>query len=187
METNYVIAEYPGYFGKRRDQKHQEFDQKYGHGNWQIARAVNGRILTDEQSMMLYEDAYHQHLKKNGDVLEWLVRTASEVYDNAETNVQSGLNYQIQEAKSNHLQDIAIRRSLIRLGTWFRGDHLVQVRGPETEGYCLMPGKVPFHMPYIIEKKRHEGWWEKDSVEDFWQANKVVVVKKELLNGMRSA
>lgn len=178
MTTDYEIKEYPGYFGKRRDQKHHEFDQKYGHGNWQIARAVNGRILADEASMLLYEDAYYEHLKRNGDVLEWLVSAASDVYDNAETNVKSALDYKIQENQSNHLQDVAIRRALVRLGTWFRGDHLVQVRGPETEGYRLMPGKVPFHMPYLIRNPRHDGWWEKDSVEDFWQANKVLIVKK---------
>jgi hypothetical protein len=176
---DYAIADYPGYFGKRRDQKHQEFDDKYGKGSWVIARAVQGRIITDEASMMLYEDGFYHHLKNNGDVLEWLINTASDVYDNAETNVLSGLDYRVQENKSNHLQDIAIRRTLVRLGTWFRGDHLVRVREPESEGFRLQPGQVPFHMPYLIRSPRKEGWWLPGSIEDFWQANKVVAVKKE--------
>lgn len=185
MELNdYAIADYPGYFGKRRDQWHAEFDQTYGKNNWVIARAVQGRIITDKASLMLYEDGYYHHLRSHADVLAWLVSTASDVYDNAETNVNSGLEYEIQENASNHLQDIAIRRALVRLGAWFRGDHLVRVREPESEGYRLQPGQVPFHMPWLIRQPRKDGWWLAGSIEDFWQSNKVVAVKKDVIHAL---
>ena len=181
----YVIAEHPGYFGKRREQRHAEFDQKYGNGCWAIAREVRGRIISDSASLMLYEDGYYHYLSQNRGVLEWLVKTASDVYDNSTTNVNSGLDYSIQENKGNHLQDIAIRRAVIRLGESFRGDHLVKVREPESEGYRLQPGQVPFHLPEIIRNPRQEGWWNRDSIEDFWQSNKVIAIKRTVVDGCR--
>jgi nicotinate-nucleotide adenylyltransferase len=108
-----------------------------------------------------------------------LCATASDVYDIQPSNVESGLDYHKQECTATHLQDIAVRRVLVRLGRSFKGDHLVQIRGHESEGYRLNPGKVPFHEPEsIIEPTFAPGrWWDAHSVEDFWQSNKVLEVR----------
>ena len=65
--------------------------------------------------------------------------TACEVYDNSFTNIESGLDYNIQETYSTHLQDVFIRRALKILGKEFKGNHPIEIRGRghESEGYCL--------------------------------------------------
>lgn len=182
--NNYSIVDYPGYFGKKRDQKHAEYDKKYS-DNWKLAHEVNGRILEFDEAILLYDDAYYHHLRSSKETLDWIVRAASEVYDNAPSNVKSGVDYNKQENGSNHYQDISVRRALIRLGTWFKGNHLVQIRGPESEGYRLQPGQVPFHIPELIRQPRKEGWWKAGTIEDFWQANKVLVIENDRTWGCR--
>ena len=132
---------------------------------------------------MLYEDAYHAHLQRSPAELEWLVQTASEVFDNSDSNVLSGLDYSVQEAPSTHLQDIALRRCLVRLGRHFEGDHLLEIRGRGSEGYRLNPGEVPFHRPELILHPQARSWWRPDSVESFWQSNKILQVQEGVFDG----
>ncbi len=146
----------------------------------------------------LYEEGYYEFLKANSEIREWLVNTASEVYDIAPSNVKSGIDYAVQECGAMHYQDISIRRALTRLKLeevlhteWndpglpeikiFYGDHLVQVRGPESEGFQLNPGKVPFHKLEMIPPHTKKGWWEKNSIEDFYQSTKVLLVNSDKL------
>src|SRR5262249_45053712 len=95
---------------------------------------------------------------------------------------ESGLDYHKQECPAIHLQDIAVRRCLKRLNRSFQGDHLVQIRGQDSEGFRLNPGKVPFHDPDGILRPSlaHEAWWEEDSIEDFWQSNKILQVSADV-------
>lgn len=144
------------------------------------ARLYGQRVISTEESLQLYEDSYYGFLRDSPDVLDWLVKTASDVYDNSPTNVHSGLDYSVQEAPSRHLQDIAVRRSLDRLGKSFKGDHLVEIRGKDSEGYVLNPGRVPFVDPDRILSPRREGWWKPGSVEDFWQSCKMLYLDGSL-------
>ena len=75
-----------------------------------------------------------------------------------------------------------MRRCLMRLGTWFRGDHLVEIRGRDSEGFRLNPGQIPFHLPEMIVQPEQTGWWEPGSVESFWQANKVLQVREKVFS-----
>ena len=95
------------------------------------------------------------------------------------TNVQSGLDYSIQEDTASHLHDIAVRNAVSRLGREFSGDHLVEIRGHTSEGYRLNPGQVPFHLPdkVLLPSQSAGTWWKSHSIEDFWQSNKVLVVR----------
>jgi len=128
--------------------------------------------------LQLYEDAYLAHFEATPEVLWWLLRTAFDVFDNSESNVLSGLDYRIQEAPTTHLQDIAVRRCVMRLGARFAGDHLVEIRARDSEGFALNPGQVPFHRPDLIVEPQPRSWWLADSVEAFWQANKVFQVRE---------
>jgi hypothetical protein len=42
----------------------------------------------------------------------------------------------------------------------------------------LSPGRVPFHRPDLIEKPELNGWWEKSSVESFYQSNRLLQKRK---------
>jgi hypothetical protein len=167
-----------GHFGARRDEIKSDLDSKLGKGNWRIRHIWGEQIIDDEMTFQIYEDAYYEFLKERSEVLDLLLRTAQNDYNNAISNIQSGLDYHIQENEADHLQDIAIRRVVLRLGKKFEGNSIVQVRGQNSEGYALSPGVVPFHLPDMIKEPHLEGWWNKDSIEDFYQSNKVLQVRK---------
>lgn len=147
---DWKIEEYPGFLGKKRAETEAKWDALCGDGTWKIAYRWGDEIIPRFMAIQLYDDSYVHHFQRHPEDLIWLVETASDVYDTDPSNVHSGLDYTIQETLGNHLQDIAIRRALVRLGERFRGDHLVQVRWKDTEGFKLNPGVVPFHMPEMI-------------------------------------
>lgn len=184
MQT-WKFAEYPGYLGKARESVYSIWDKKYGPDNWRIVYCWAGKIVEREFALQLYEDAYYMFLNdpKNIKVLDWLRLTASDVYDTAPSNVGQ-MDYIRQETPNNHIHDVAIRRAVLRLGVLFAGDHLVHVRGEDSEGYRLCPGEVPFHLPGMILKsaindygKKGE-WWKGFSIEDFYQRNKILQIKE---------
>jgi hypothetical protein len=171
--------ERPGYMGKRRIEKYLEFDKKYGKGNWEIVWEWGEMILDFKGACKIYEDAYFFDSMNRVDLWKHIFSIASNVYDNNTTNINSGLDYKIQEAISIHIQDIAVRNVGLRRGWKFKGDQLIQIRGPKTEGYELMPGIVPFHNPELILAPNIAPKWAGErSVESFYQNNRWLVVKR---------
>jgi len=172
--------ERPGYFGKNRDELYAKWNKEFGEGKWRIAYQFGDLVVPREMGIQIYEDGYYEFFKANPDTLEWMISTASDVYDTAPTNVQAGFDYTHQETPNNHIHDIAIRSAVARLGNWFKGSHLMYVRWVESEGFRVNPGVVPFHKPNLIvpEKIKDYGgksiWWRKDSIEDFYQRNKLL-------------
>ncbi len=170
----------PGYVGHRGAAAAADHDACLGQGRWTIAYLWRDGVISRAAALSLYEDAYFHFLGGRRDVLDWLCATASEIYDTAPSNVDSGLDYHAQEGGPTHLQDIAIRRALQRLGRALAGDHLVQIRGRQSEGYRLNPGEVPFHDSDGIIKPALPGWWRSGSIEDFWQSNKVLLAARDV-------
>ncbi|MDP6943268.1 MAG: nicotinate-nucleotide adenylyltransferase, partial [Myxococcota bacterium] len=175
----------PSYSGAQKEQRDKVRDETFGVGAWRTAFGWGDEVLTYAATLALYEDAYMDHFARRPEDLEWLVQTACQVYDNSETNVASGLDYTVQEMPSTHLQDIAVRRCLVRLGRRFRGDHLVEIRGRESEGFRLNPGQVAFHRPERILDPEIPGWWLAGSVESFWQSNKLLQVREGVFDPQR--
>ena len=171
----------PSYSGPTKRTRDGDRDTLYGCGRWRTAFSWGGRIIRYVDALYLYEDAYLEHFRAHPDDLDWIVNTACEVFDNSETNVLSGLDYAVQEAATTHLQDIAVRRCLVRLGLWFKGDHLVEIRARDSEGYRLNPGQIDFHRLEMIVQPEPRSWWRPGSVESFWQSNKVFQVKAAAL------
>lgn len=175
--------ERPGYFGKKRDEIIANWDKVHGEGNWRLAYVWDPLIIERREAIQIYEDGYYEYLKTNPEDLDWLVRTASDVYDTAPSNVESGFDYKHQETKNNHIHDIAIRRAVLRLGKWFYGKRLLQIRSRDEESFRFSPGIVPFHLPGMIVKgeiKDYGGkgiWWNLNTIEDFYQRNKVLQIK----------
>lgn len=183
--SQWRIVASPGYAGVAKTRRNAARDKLYGPGNWQSAFLWGDYVVERAFALQLYEDAYLRFLSERDDLLEWLCATACDVYDNAPENVESGLDYDRQEAAATHLQDIAVRRALLRLGKAFRGNRLVEIRGKDSEGYLLNPGLVPFHLPHMIRHRQDlPGWIQPGSVEDFWQSNKVLVVRRHALRPM---
>jgi len=71
------------------------------------------------------------------------------------------------------------------MGRWFKGNHLMHVRWKDSEGFRINPGVVPFHFPELIvpgEIKDYGGkgiWWYANTIEDFYQRNKVLQVREQ--------
>ena len=187
---DWVTIERPGYFGKKRDELIVRWNKEHGEGNWRLVWNFGDNFLDRTASLRVYEDAYYEFLKVNPQILEWLVNTASNVYDTAPSNVRAGLSYDVQETPNAHLHNIAIRWAVLRNGESFRGNQVMQVRGPGTEGERLSPYLVPFHKPELIlpdagdvKDYGYKGkWWRKLgiplSVEEFYQHNKQLQVRK---------
>ncbi|MDD5746935.1 MAG: hypothetical protein PHO30_06725, partial [Candidatus Omnitrophica bacterium] len=49
-------------------------------------------------------------------------------------------------------------------------------RGPQSEGYFLNPGYVPFHRPELIIQPQLAGWWKPYSIEGFYQSAKAIIL-----------
>jgi hypothetical protein len=183
-DRNWTTVERPGYLGKKRDEIYSIWNDQYGKDNWRLAYSWKGLVVPREFGIQLYEDAYCEFLKKDTETLDWLVSTASNVYDTAPTNLEAGFDYFRQETPNNHIHDVSIRRAVARLGRWFEGDKLIHVRWKDTEGFRLSPGIVPFHMPDDIAQDAIKDyaakgrWWNSGTIEDFYQKNKILQVRK---------
>jgi hypothetical protein len=108
-----------------------------------------------------------------------LTDIAKDVWDSSESDIESGLDYTIQKGKATHIQDIAIRNVASIRGFEFKGNDLIQIRSHKTYwGEQFSPGKIRLHLPSLIISPREAGWWDINSVEDFYQSNKVLQIKK---------
>lgn len=167
------LIERPGYSGRKKFERIKHWNEQYGEGNWTLIWKWGELLLNFQQACLIYEDAYYHDSFIREELWKQIFQKAYDVFDNAETNIQSGLDYTIQEAYSTHLQDISVRRVGIRRGWKFHGDRLIQIRSKDTEGYLLSPGIVPFHIPEMIERPDIlPSWAEPNSVEAFYQNNK---------------
>jgi NAD dependent epimerase/dehydratase family enzyme len=93
--------------------------------------------------------------------------------------VASGQDYTKQEAFSTHIQDIAVRNVLRRLGVQFTGKNgkLLQIRSSDSEGFKYGPGNIPFAWPHLIQQPSLcPKWANQGSVEDLWQSNKMLQI-----------
>ena len=189
---SWKIADRPGYFGKKREAIFESFNRQHGEKNWRIAWEWGNLVLDRPEALQIYEDAYYEHFRLKPEILDWLINNYSNVYDTAQSNMESVFNYTLQETLSNHLHDIAIRRAVIRGGKWFLGNKILEVRSTNEDGKVLSPCKIPFHLPEMIYRgqTKYQGeprdfttnppWWRRigvqDSVEEFYQQNKVLQI-----------
>jgi hypothetical protein len=171
----------PGYFGRSRDAKVAALDATLGKGNWRLAwvtpKDVEGFEFV-QACEMFYEESYYQHLKDRTADIDFIC-SFGECIDNAPSNVRSGFDYSVQESYSTHIQDIAIRNVLRRLGRKFEGPSgkLLIIRSPDSEGFRFGPGNIPFAWPDLItQPSLCPKWANEGSVEDFWQSAKHVQV-----------
>jgi hypothetical protein len=180
----------PGYVGQRRNDLRGERDNKYGTENWQTVWLVGDDYLDFEEVCRLYEDAYFQYFEKRPELLDLLLRVASDVYDDEPSNVESGYDYLKQGSIRTHIQDIAIRNCVRRFGRTFNGNTLLQIRdrmGEHPLSLALSPGQVPFHRPELISfpdnlaQLETSAWWLPLTVEDFYQRAKRLVVRNPVV------
>lgn len=167
-----------GQIGRAKDKFIAGMNRLFGEGNWTIGYSYGNSMISRDSALQLYEDSYVKFFQENRDVLNKLVKEASDVYDTYKTEVSSGTDWYNQTERSTHLQDIAIRRALTRLGEKFQGKRLRKVK---SDGHFpeLSPGNIPFLQPELVNKfkKVEKKWIKPNTIEDFWQNNKIFMVK----------
>lgn len=178
----WINCERPGYLGKHRDERFAEWNEKFGRGNWRLVWKIGNRHFDFQVVCMLYEDAYFEFLKSQQHILDQLINEAAEVYDYELSDIDSGLNYLYQESNLTHIQDIAIRRVLVRFGLWFKGTSIIRIRqekGNHPLSTILSPGRVPFHRLDLIEQPEIVKWWHPGTIESFYQNNRLLQIKSD--------
>lgn len=183
LAEDFVVAGRASYLGGKRAEAVSNLDERFGPGNWTIGYILDGKVISRDQALQLYEQSYETFLRNNPAIRERLIREARDIYDTAPSNVESGLDYHKQEDSRSHLQDIAIRRALKNMGLSFQGDKLMQVRDVGSDFPELSPGKVPFVLPATsIPRSRiyTADWVQSGSVEDFWQNNKYIFARNQV-------
>ena len=182
------IIERPGYIGPMRDELTSKWNSQFGESNWALVWDFGNEFIDSQSAHELVAQSYVTHFQKNPQVVDWLSSFLS-VYDTATTNIFSGLDYTIQETECSHIHDIAIRNAMHQIDAHFTGNELLQIRGPKSKGWSLDPSQVLFHRPDMIYhgeiknyQTKHAFWWRKygieNSIETFYQQNKVLVVKE---------
>lgn len=176
----------PGYFGRQRDKKVAEYNAKYGDGNWKLSWIVVDEFGTstsydfEEACKTWYEASYIDWFCRNPKELDF-VCSYGECIDNDLSNISSGLDYSKQESWATHIQDIAVRNTLAKMGRKFEGpkDKILVIRSADTEGYKYGPGNIPFIKPGLIcQPSLCPKWAQHGSTEEFWQSNKHLMVKE---------
>jgi hypothetical protein len=169
--------ERPGQLGKKRDTVLKGYDERYGKENWRLVWNWEGDVVPFSVACMIYEDGYYADSFKREELWKELASVAKDVYDQRESDIKSDLDYAVQKGPASHLQDISIRRVMKRRNWKFEGTELIQIRSHNKYwGGKLSPGRVPFHMPEQITEPHLEGGWNQNSIEDFYQSNKVLQV-----------
>ncbi len=170
-----------GYSGPLKP-KIEEFMYPIFGKSYRKVHILDDQVLPHADALKMYEQSYVKFFQEHSEILRWLTSTASNVYDTDISNTESGTDYAKQETQATHIQDIAVRRAITELGKSFQGSEMINIRGKDSNGYCLNPGKIPFIHPEYILRPNRLGWWEEGSVEDFWQSNKALQIKKRSLS-----
>ncbi len=179
MVMTWRTIERPGVFATRKAEILRQYDSQFGVDNWRISHCYGDQFLGFIDVCHLFEEAYLKDSFSREDLWLSLGQTAKEVYDIDESDINSGLDYLVQNNIATHIQDIAIRNVFQKRDWTFQGNELVQIRGSARPfGVKLTPGRVPFHQPEYIVFPHLEGWWDVDSVEDFYQSNKVLQIRE---------
>jgi hypothetical protein len=162
--------------GAKRPEVVEQLNKEHGELNWRFAWQIDeGKFVGFKDAVQLYESSYLEHLRMSPEKAEYLSKNASDVFDTTPNNSVSGDNYYLQATPAAHIQDIAIRRAMAKLGMEFKGNAPIKVRSrynKDSVGISLSPKKVDFYKPEIVKAKRKAN--APATVEDFWQYNRVI-------------
>lgn len=187
--NNWSSIDSPGYLGKQKDALFAQWDARYGNGNWRIAWIdAQGKRLRYEDIITHYIDGYVLYFTKHPQEAKEITQNYSHSYDMDILPQTSAFDIYIQYQKQgirNQFHHIALNIALEKkLGMPFRGKHPLQVRDSisvenKPVGWKWSPGYIPSPQPERIPQITHTTiWWDKNSIEDFYQSTKVLEVKK---------
>ena len=188
--SQWVTIEHPGYLGKQRDQKYEEWNERFGLLNWRIAWSLRDNSVLNYPDLFykVYMAGYSDYLQKHPKEAEWLAKNASYTYDKDLITKEGAFDpYALYEVpgKDNQFHNVALNIALEHsLGIPFQGENPLQVREgkPGTPidtwpaGWRWSPGRIPARNPLLIPENDLTGWWQPGSIEDLYQKTKVLQI-----------
>lgn len=173
----------------------REYEQSYRiflHANPAIVEfvtSVAGNIYDDNPSNVYDHDYSQPHTRLNHYQDIAVRRVIADLVDDVTwPDVTETPKEEVDLIDLNHGQKYTIPRA-----RGFRGDYLLQLREPDTPGFCLNPAVVPVHDPsLIIPHPGADDWYLHEgcqhlSVEAFWQMSKVIEVRYDRFLALKEA
>ncbi len=172
----WICVGVPGFAGTDKARRAELLDARFGADGWRYRFVVRGELVDFDAAIAEYEQSYRVYLGRHREIVEWLVETCGNVYDERVANVYDD-DYLQPGPVPNHYQDISVRRVVAELtgvephrqpvladltdlrtgevhrlprAPGFRGDGLAQIRDAESPAYFLNPALVPVHDPALV-------------------------------------
>lgn len=149
---------------ENRDKFISSVNKQVGKGNWYWCFKAGKRLYSWQWGMQLYEDAYYKFISSDISLVKELV-SYSNVFEINRHDVDSKADYKHQQHSADHVQDIAIRRCLIRLGVWFKGREILDLNSSK-----FNHSKITFHLPHLINDKKSK------TIQSWLDNNRMIVI-----------
>lgn len=99
----------PGFSGDDKTRRQQLLNDRFGADGWRYGHYVRGVIVAPSIAIAEYEESYRQFLRRQPELVDYLVTTCGNVYDWGVENVYDD-EYEQPHTAMNHYQDISVRR-----------------------------------------------------------------------------
>ncbi len=104
----------PGFVGIQKRSRKEGMDARFGADGWRTGYYVRGEIVPKAVAILEYEESYRVYLRRQRELVDWLINIAGNVYDDNVTNVFDH-DYDQPHTQMNHYQDISTRRVIAEL------------------------------------------------------------------------
>jgi hypothetical protein len=114
LAETWIPVGLPGFAGDTKQRRAAILDERYGADGWRQAWVVRGRLVSFDDAIREYEEAYRRFLRERPPLVRFLVETCGNVYDDRVENVFD-TGYHQPHTVQNHYQDISVRRVISEL------------------------------------------------------------------------
>ena len=192
-KDQWITVERPGYFGKKRAEFEKRWNEEYGEGNWKLVwETPRGNVLDYDGIIQEYIEGYAEYFRSHLDEAEYVTSNFSYCYDKEMVSKDEAFDPYARYNRPGHVNqfhNVAMNIALEKvLGMPFKGEVPLKVRAakpgtPKEEwplGWHWQPGLIPSAHPEEIFDMDFEGqWWDKGSIEDFYQCNKALQIRSK--------
>ncbi len=190
-QETWRVMEHPGYLGSSKDKKIEKWNKMYGKDNWRLLwRTTEGKVLDFDEVFQVYVEGYRSYFENHPDEAETIINKYSYGFDKDVIAKHEAFDpYALYNKPGivNQFHHVAFNIGVeAATGKKFQGDLPVKVRegkpgireDEQPEGYLWSPGKIPCTTPELIPDIEFiNPWWQKGSIEDFYQSTKVLQIK----------
>ena len=114
LADTWIPVGLPGFAGDAKQRRQSVLDERFGPDGWRLAHVVRGRVVSFDEAILEYEEAYRVFLREHPALVRFLVEACGNVYDDRVENVRDTA-YRQPHTIQNHYQDISVRRVIAEL------------------------------------------------------------------------